>query len=273
VFDEALKSRLHMALYYPPLEWKYTKRIWKRHLNKLQDSGLIDVDLPDILDYAETFFDEQQDPDSTIGPVWNGRQIRNAFQSAVALAGFKHQGEHKIPLLRDHFEKVSRVSCHFNNYLWSIQCKSDAEKAATWGYRYDRWNKPVVGNNATTKQPSTKAPRRNFSIDGSMMAFPTGATSMPSALVPGPYQQQPMPQGTMPVQTFQQQQHGMVTQNTGHGAPTQAQGQFGAPKSGFQQQAQQPGVMQQPQQQFLYTHPGHPHTHQQQQNQHQPPAL
>ncbi|KAK4100556.1 hypothetical protein N658DRAFT_507829 [Parathielavia hyrcaniae] len=117
VFDEALKSRLHMALYYPPLEWKYTKRIWETHLNKLRASGLIDLDHRDILDYAEDFFEEQQRSGSTIGPVWNERQIRNAFKSAVALAGFRHQGANKILLLRDHFEKVSRVSNQFNHYL------------------------------------------------------------------------------------------------------------------------------------------------------------
>lgn len=99
-----------MALYYPPLEWKYTKRIWETHLKKLTKSELIDLDHKDILDYAETFFADQERPDSTIGPVWNGRQIRNAFQSAVAWAGYKHQDSRKIVLTRDHFEKVSKVS-------------------------------------------------------------------------------------------------------------------------------------------------------------------
>ncbi|KAK3320261.1 P-loop containing nucleoside triphosphate hydrolase protein, partial [Cercophora scortea] len=136
VFDEAFKSRIHMALYYPPLEWKYTKRIWDTHLMKLQASGIVEVDDQDILEYAETSFEKQAAKGSPVGPVWNGRQIRNAFQSAVALAGFKHQGG-KIRLEREHFERVSRVSNEFNHYVWSIKCQSDAEKAEKWGYRFD----------------------------------------------------------------------------------------------------------------------------------------
>ncbi|KAK3690240.1 hypothetical protein B0T22DRAFT_481419 [Podospora appendiculata] len=128
VFDEAFYSQIHMALYYPPWEWKYTKRIWGTHLKKLQASGLIEVDDQDILEYAETNFEKQAAKCSPVGPVWNGRQIRNAFQSAVALAGFKHQGG-KIRLEREHFERVSKVSNEFNHYVWSIKCQSDAEKA------------------------------------------------------------------------------------------------------------------------------------------------
>ena len=127
-----------MALYYPPLEWKYTEKIWRTHLRKLMSSKLVKVDEDDILAYAETSFERQRIKGSPIGPVWNGRQIRNAFQSAVALAGYKAEGR-EIRLEREHFERVAKVSNEFNHYIWSIKSQTDADKASQWGYRFDQY--------------------------------------------------------------------------------------------------------------------------------------
>lgn len=142
VFDEAFKSRIHLPLYYPSLEWKYTQKIWHTHLKKLEQSKLIEVDVDDILAYAENFFERQSARDSKIGPVWNGRQIRNAFQSVVALAGYKTQSDsegRRIRIDREHFERVSKVSNEFNHYIWSIKTQTDADKAERHGYRFDRY--------------------------------------------------------------------------------------------------------------------------------------
>lgn len=240
VFDEAFKSRVHMALYYPPLEWKYTKRIWETHLNKLINSDRISLDHKDLLDYAETFFEEQNKHGSNIGPVWNGRQIRNAFQSAVALAGYKHEGNDKIVLTRDHFEKVSKVSNQFNHYLWSIQCKTDSDKAAAWGIRYDQWVRPGMTANAMGSGPSMAT---GMPMDGGPMTFGLNAA------VAGPsYQQQQMTPQVLPqMQGFpppQQQQGQMGVQNVFQGVHQQGQAQFG----------QQPGFIQ-PQHQYSYQAP------------------
>ncbi|KAI0538398.1 hypothetical protein GGR58DRAFT_468241 [Xylaria digitata] len=243
VFDEALKSRLHMALYYPPLQWKYTQRIWKTHLNKLNESGLFDLEYDDILDYAETFFSEQSQPNSTIGPVWNGRQIRNAFQSAVALAGYKHKGTHKIVLNRDHFEKVSKVSNQFNNYLWSIQCKTDADKAANWGLRYDGWVK-AGSNTGNTAEPQINKLARSGSIDGGSMTFALNSTAQ------GPlYQQQMVPPGILPMQGLpqhqQQSQHQQALMGIQNGTNWQGQGQFSQQQQQYTYQQQQQQQQQQ----------------------------
>ncbi|KAH6854718.1 hypothetical protein B0I37DRAFT_38322 [Chaetomium sp. MPI-CAGE-AT-0009] len=233
VFDEALKSRLHMALYYPPLEWKYTKRIWETHLHKLRNSGLIDLDHRDILDYAEDFFEEQQRSGSTIGPVWNGRQIRNAFQSAVALASFRQQGAaHKILLLRDHFEKVSRVSNQFNNYLWSIKCRTDADKASIAGSRYDYWVKGDVNQRHAggPHPPQQQRLARHGSIDGGAMTFANYSAA--AAAAAGAYAPQPMltPPAAPPVTAAQQ--HGGLPPHrpiTPVASPPQGHGGFKPP--------------------------------------------
>lgn len=253
VFDEAFKSRIHMALYYPPLEWKYTKRIWETHLTKLTNSGRVSLDHKDLVDYAETFFEEQKRHGSNIGPVWNGRQIRNAFQSAVALAGYKQEGHDKIVLTRDHFEKVSKVSNQFNHYLWSIQCKTDSDKAAIWGIRYDQWVKPGMTSNAIGSVPPLMPTNNSMPMDGGgPMSFGLNAA------VAGPsYQQQQM---TPQMQGFPQpqQQSGLMgVQNAFQGTHQQGQAQFGQ-QTGFiqpQQQQQQQQFGQQPQQLYSYQAP------------------
>ncbi|TGJ79258.1 hypothetical protein E0Z10_g9506 [Xylaria hypoxylon] len=136
VFDEAFKSRIHLPLYYPSLEWKSSRKIWGTYLKKPKSSSLVEVDEEEIMDYAETIFEKQNKKGSKIGPVWNGRQIRNGFQSAVALAGYKVNGA-KFKLEKRHFEDVFKVSNEFNHYIWSIKTQTDSDKAARWGYRFD----------------------------------------------------------------------------------------------------------------------------------------
>ena len=93
------------------------------------DNVRIEADRVALLRYAGELF-ELQKTKKEFGPIWNGRQICNAFQSAVALAGFKKEPGEPINLLNEHFEKVSMVSNHFNNYLWRVKRSlADADMA------------------------------------------------------------------------------------------------------------------------------------------------
>ncbi|OJD32654.1 aaa family atpase [Diplodia corticola] len=131
VFDEAFKSRIHISLYYPPLERLQTQRIWQSHIKKALNAGIL-ANEGDLLAFAEQTFNMQSRPES--GPVWNGRQIRNAFQSAVALAGFYSNGEELIRLQPKYFQSVFDVSDKFNNYIWKTkQGQTDAD-----------WNKMLM---------------------------------------------------------------------------------------------------------------------------------
>ncbi|KAK3493694.1 hypothetical protein B0T13DRAFT_531007 [Neurospora crassa] len=180
VFDEAFKSRIHLPLYYPPLEWKYAEKIWKTHLGKLVKSGLVDVDEEDILSYAETLFEKQCAVNSKIGPVWNGRQIRNAFQSVVALAGYKSTGG-RIKVEREHFDRVAKVSNEFNHYLWSIKSETDSAKAERAGYRIDKYRVDEAIHLQTGQQPSQ---HQNFGgmVFGQMKPSPNAGTQQPGAM-------------------------------------------------------------------------------------------
>ena len=82
-FDEAVISRIQLFLYYPPLDKEKTLKVWRVHINRVRASGLINIDYEDeatIMDFAEGEYEE--------GRRWNGRQIRNFFQTAISLATY-----------------------------------------------------------------------------------------------------------------------------------------------------------------------------------------
>lgn len=83
-FDEAFKSRIHISLYYAPLSEIQTFEVWAMNLNRLSKSNRdIYVDRSEIEAFARSQWRD--------GKRWNGRQIRNAFQTAVALAEYEFQ--------------------------------------------------------------------------------------------------------------------------------------------------------------------------------------
>ncbi|MCJ1472578.1 hypothetical protein MMC13_001227 [Lambiella insularis] len=122
--DPAFKSRIHMSLYYPALDEEATREIWKWHIMNVAKSRKdMVVEKKEIFKFALTHFAELQREKA----VWNGRQIRNAFQTAVALAEydvFKMNEEYKVdaqPRLKaEHFEQVARASMDFDKYLQAV---------------------------------------------------------------------------------------------------------------------------------------------------------
>ncbi|KAK7958612.1 hypothetical protein PG988_013460 [Apiospora saccharicola] len=144
--DDAFRSRLHLTLYYPKLGPKQTLAIWNVKLRRLEDPNRkrleygqepIEVQKGQILRYAKKKW-------KRLG--WNGRQIRNAFQTAVALAEFEankassshhHDGEVEeegrgIPpapvrpvMTKKHFKTVAKASVQFDEYLFHTHGGSD----------------------------------------------------------------------------------------------------------------------------------------------------
>jgi hypothetical protein len=131
-FDEAIKSRVHISLYYPPLTRKSSLEIWKMNLNRLtrQDQlrpngRPIIFSRKDIIEFAKGHWADNE-PTKT---NWNGRQIKNAFQTAIALAEWDYmeskgrlRNEVSGPLLEArHFRQVAVASARFDNYLQSVR--------------------------------------------------------------------------------------------------------------------------------------------------------
>lgn len=144
-FDEAFVSRIHMSLYYGNLDQENTYKIWMMHINRLKKSSR---NLFIAEDELKTFATEHWRDNHR----WNGRQIRNAFQTALALAEYEfHEkclmceetGDRKPlkPALRtQHFKVVAKTSAEFEDYLTSVLGgSSHKDKARMAEMRSDDW--------------------------------------------------------------------------------------------------------------------------------------
>lgn len=111
-----------MSLYYRKLNKKRALMIWKTNLRRLhklnedrQQNGLkaVEFDEKSIVKYAEKHLEDLK---------WNGRQIRNAFQTAIALADFEaSDSAEKAPTMtKKHFAKLGKAAAEFDEYLESV---------------------------------------------------------------------------------------------------------------------------------------------------------
>jgi hypothetical protein len=146
-FDEAFRSRIHVSIYYPPLKKKSADAIWSMNIKKLSAMG-VDCDPKDIEDFRDKFWQNTKAKDVK-GRRWNGRQIKNAFQTALALANWdfldseKNTGE-SLPrpkVTSKHFEMVEVTSTHFDYYIDEATGTQDGGRysfqALKEGYRKD----------------------------------------------------------------------------------------------------------------------------------------
>ncbi|OCK79046.1 hypothetical protein K432DRAFT_355692 [Lepidopterella palustris CBS 459.81] len=122
-FDEAIKSRIHLTLYFPPFNLEAVIKLWKNLLDQLRE-GRVDFDSKEILRFAERQYNQKE-------ARWNGREIRNAIATAVALAqeDAKFSGDEKVVLKKGHFEAIARSSQTFSNYLRDIRGGEDSATA------------------------------------------------------------------------------------------------------------------------------------------------
>ncbi|KAH7306005.1 hypothetical protein B0I35DRAFT_454214 [Stachybotrys elegans] len=130
-FDEAFASRIHMSLYYPELDKEKTLKVFQLNLDLIQErfnkhGRSIIFDVSSIKDFAEQHFDKYK------YSRWNGRQIRNACQTALALAEFDAQGstldidtefdkDAVVRLELKYFKTVQRAYLDFGKYLGDIR--------------------------------------------------------------------------------------------------------------------------------------------------------
>lgn len=167
-FDEAFSSRIHISLYYPPLKRSSTKKIFDLNLRNIQqrieERGVeIEVEHDQILTWAVDYWRRNKKM------RWNGRQIRNACQTALALAEYdaQHPTEKaadelsgqvqgdvettaKIRLTIDHLETVAKAYLEFMRYLHEIYGKDAERRAKAMGIRAREFS---MKNWATPQDP------------------------------------------------------------------------------------------------------------------------
>lgn len=91
-FDEAFKSRIHIAIRYPDLDTEARRTIWKNFMKKAAETYQHGVDVSD------------EDIDQLCQKTLNGREIRNIVKSAQLLASRTKQ-----PMSKIHLDIVWRV--------------------------------------------------------------------------------------------------------------------------------------------------------------------
>jgi hypothetical protein len=140
-FDEALRSRIHVALFYPHLDLEQTQKIWQTNLDRWRRHKLdknqplkVEEEGQDIIGFGIALYEFYKARNRT---QWNGRQIRNSFQTAVALAEYEaNKLNEKDPdkkaqpnLSVEHFRMVAAASEDFEKYLKDTRKWYDDEYA------------------------------------------------------------------------------------------------------------------------------------------------
>lgn len=137
-FDEAFRSRIHMWLFYPALTKNQTIAIWEMNLRRLQERrrGEIIANWEELRRFAEDHFDRNCGFDT----CWNGRQIRNAYQTAVALAEYDANKELETdtsdskPLTLDlsvkYSARVAKASLELDRYIQKTVGNRSANEVA-----------------------------------------------------------------------------------------------------------------------------------------------
>ncbi|TFA98897.1 hypothetical protein CCMA1212_009357 [Trichoderma ghanense] len=136
-FDEAFTSRIHVSLYYPELDAGNTLEVFDNNLAMIEDrfakkNRVINIDGSSIRGFATNHYYEH--PHAR----WNGRQIRNACQTALALAEYEAQGNSHEAILKPdavinlnetHFQIVKNAYLEFTNYMNTLYGTGAAQRA------------------------------------------------------------------------------------------------------------------------------------------------
>ncbi|KAJ3576726.1 hypothetical protein NPX13_g3611 [Xylaria arbuscula] len=123
-FDDAFISRVHVQMYYPDFDDEQRQQIWQTFVNKLAkergDYMRLNVNAKEYIRGSDIR-----------ALKWNGREIRNAFQTAVSLAEYdSEKGEDgKITITDDHLRAVVELSRDFKEYLGELHRGDEAKRA------------------------------------------------------------------------------------------------------------------------------------------------
>lgn len=115
-FDPAFTSRIHVALHYQRLGDAERTRIWANNFDRLERDSAGKVY---VTPSAREFVFDRRSGGEVNGLRWNGREIRNALQTAVALAETEalDEGLEKVSLSARHIRQVVKMSRGFKEYL------------------------------------------------------------------------------------------------------------------------------------------------------------
>ena len=139
IFDEAFKSRVQLALHYPPLNADDRWKVWDNFINQLEQqqqqvgSGDDEGVTTKLAEGEKINIKELRNKINVLArESINGRQIRNAITTARQLA--LHRGQ---SLGYAHLEQAILVAKEFDEYVTKTQGHNDGEFARAEGLRLE----------------------------------------------------------------------------------------------------------------------------------------
>lgn len=126
-FDEAFKSRIHLALHYPPLGNDDRWQIWSNFIQALKDEETAEDKIE--INHAEL----RRKVDAFARHKLNGRQIRNSVRTAKQLARFKRE-----VMSSTHIERTIGVIKEFEKYIVDTHGHTDADWVESGRIRIDK---------------------------------------------------------------------------------------------------------------------------------------
>ncbi|KAI0020196.1 P-loop containing nucleoside triphosphate hydrolase protein [Xylariomycetidae sp. FL0641] len=122
-FDDAFISRVHVQLYYADFDDDQRQAIWKTFMDKLaKDRKDLRLNMS-AKEYIQSATMKER--------KWNGREIRNAFQTAVSLAEYdaEKDEEGKVLVTDEHLRAVVELSDDFKDYLNELHVADESRRA------------------------------------------------------------------------------------------------------------------------------------------------
>lgn len=135
--DEAFMSRVHVVIGYPQLDDTKRRELWEGFFSKLRNDTNGDIRV------AQSAKDYVMQDAKDLKIKLNGREIRNALQTAIALAEFEakedpdYSEDDKTIVSKDHFERVLNMSRGFRDYLDLIKKDTVELRATNYYGRHD----------------------------------------------------------------------------------------------------------------------------------------
>jgi hypothetical protein len=166
VIDEAFKSRMHLYLRYPSINLESTKLIWGKLLDRVmrdnRDNDIkVEFDRRSLMAYAVQHYEDQERTRTT----WNARQIRNAFQTALAIGQYE-----RVRLLADNDVAEDEARRRGGQYMRVELTKTNFDKIATTTRDFDLYMNTVRGGDDAQKAREERLRDEDFNPDGSASA-------------------------------------------------------------------------------------------------------
>jgi AAA+ superfamily predicted ATPase len=115
-FDPAFTSRIHVALHYKRLSDLDRARIWANNFDRLERDSQGKVY---VTHAAKEYACDGEGGGEVNELRWNGREIRNALQTAVALAETEaeEEGLERVSVAARHLRQVVKMSRGFKDFM------------------------------------------------------------------------------------------------------------------------------------------------------------